>query len=645
MSQFVPCKVSWTDNSAGDRDELGTEIDIYTDSPSFLPNVQVEPASGVGHAWMRLPAVASGETSAEFRLETPVTFVTVRVRQYNANGPGEWNAPAGTVFTLAQTAGPLAPPPVSAVGFVVTDTVVVPPPPPPVDPPPPPPPTGGSGSAANYSFATQFSGVQGQNGWRYKDSAGNDLVYSSSNAKWDGDELYLAIWGSGFRHSSSGTGKDAVLEWTAPANGTALVSGSTGLFSAPGAVRFIAKHESTTKFTSTDMTGTTVEPYAFSAVMTAGEKLTFIAQRTSSTIYNNNILLNPVVNFTTDGSTPANPTVSSLSPSSIGVSVGAVQGLTVTLSSAPASVASVSVSSSDPTKATVPATVSIAAGQTSANVPVTGVAAGSSTITATYNSSNKTASVTVSNPASSTWANAPVGGTVLCDVNCSADPDTVGLFDVFNSVILETDATAPFSPSGCWKARMEALAPSGGCQLEKTAPTRYREMYFGLYWRSNPQFQGLPVGNKLFFLGSDSGMNGCFTWNNASLVNGVGPMIFNINTSGIANPHVFNGSLDPSLPWRPNVGNGDLARGVWYKLEGYVKASTTRTSQDGILRWWVNDAMVGNYTNVNYCGPNGETLNRWMWTQAWDGSTSWFGSGNTTAWEHWVDHLYVVGKN
>jgi len=636
--------VSWTDNSSGDRDELGTEIDIYTDSPSFVPNVPVEHASGVPHAWMRLPAVAAAEVSAEFRLETPVTFVRVRVRQYNADGPGEWDVPTGTVFTLTQTAGPLAPQAVSAVGFVVTDTVIVPPPP--VDPPPPPPPAGG-GSASNYSFTAQFSGVQGQNGWRYKDSSGAELVYDSANAKWVGDELYLAIWNGGFRHSSSGTIKDAVLEWTAPANGTALVSGSTGLFSAPGSVRFIAKHDSTTKFTSPDMTTVAAEPYSFSAVMTAGQKLTFISQRVSSTIYNNNISLNPVINFTTDGSTPANPTVSALSPSSFGVSVGAVQGLTVTLSSAPSSVASVAVSSSDPTKATVPATVNVPAGQTSANIPVTGVAAGSSTITATYNSSSKTAAATVSNPASSSWANAPAGGTVLADVNCSADPDTVGLFDVFNSVILDADATSPLSPSGCWKARMGALALSGGCQLEKTSSTRYREMYFGLYWRSNPQFQGLPVGNKLFFLGSDFGMNGCFTWNNSSLVNGSGPILFNINTSGISNAHVFNGNTDPSLPWWPNVniGNASLTRGVWYKIEGYVKASTTRTSQDGILRWWVNDVMVGNYTNVNYCGPSGETLNRWMWTQAWDGSPPYFGNVNTTAWEHWIDHLYVVGKN
>ena len=643
MSQFISGRISWTDNSSGTRDELGTEIDIYTDSPSFVPNVPVEPASGISHAWMRLPAVAAGEVSADFRLETPVTFLRVRVRQYNADGSGEWDAPAGTLFPLAQTTGPLAPPAPSAVGFVVTDAVVVPPPPPPTDPPPPPPPTGG-GSASNYSFATQFSGVQGQNGWRYKDSSGAEMTYDAANAKWVGDELYLAIWGSGFRHSSSGTAKDAVLEWTAPANGTALVSGSTGLFSAPGNVRFIAKHESTTKFTSTDMTDTTVEPYSFSAVMTAGQKLTFIAQRTSITLNNNNILLNPVINFTTDGSTPANPTVSSLSPSSLGVAVGAVQGLTVTLSSAPSAVASVSVSSSDPTKATVPATVSVAAGQTSASIPVTGVAAGSSTITATYNSSNKTAAVTVSNPASSSWTNAPVGGTVLID---SAFNDINGFIDDYPVAgsHIETISDAPFSPTKALVHRLDPLAPTGGGQLRKSSlPTRYREMYIGLRWRTNPQFQGRTVGNKMFFIrGAPPISNGVFLFHNTSLSNGQGQMLFGPNTSGLNNAHIL-GSTDPGVQFWPNVGNGTLTRGVWHKLEAWIRCSTTRTARDGAVKWWINDTLVGYYEGINYCGPNGEFNDEICINETWDGAGD-MGSVNTVTWEHVYDHCIVVGKN
>ena len=646
MSQFIPCKISWTDNSSGDRDESGTEIDIYTDSPSFVPNVPVEPASGASHAWMRLPAVAAGEVSAEFRLETPVTLIRVRVRQYNADGPGDWDVPAGTTFTLTQTAGPLAPPAVSAVGFVVTDTVVVPPPPPPTDPPPPPPPTGGSGSAANYTFTSQFSGVQGQNGWSYKDSAGNDLVYSSSNAKWDGDELYLAIWNGGFRHSSSGTLKDCILRWTAPANGTALVSGTAQLFSAPGSARFIAKHNATTKFTSTDMTTMTAEPYSFSAVMVAGDTLDFISQHVGATgSLNNNMLLNPVINFTTDGSTPAPPTVSSLSPSTLGVAVGAAQGLTVTLSSAPSSVASVSVSSSDPTKATVPATVSVPAGQTSASIPVTGVAAGSSTITATYNSSNKTASVTVSNPASSSWTNAPAGGVVLID---SAFDNITGFIDDYPTVgsHIETISDAPFSPTKALVHRLDPLAPTGGGQLRKSSlPTRYREMYIGLRWRTNPQFQGRAVGNKLFFIrGAPPLSNGVWLFHNASLVNGQGQMIFVGNTGGVSNGHVLGGNNDPGAPFWPNVGNGTLTRGVWHKLEAWIRCSTTRTARDGAVKWWINDNLVGYYEGINYCGPNGEFNDEICINETWDGAGD-MGSVNTVTWEHVYDHCIVVGKN
>ena len=644
MSQFISGKISWTDHSSGDQDELGTEIDIYTDSPSFVPNVPVEPASGVSHAWMRLPAVAAGEVSAEFRLETPVTVIRTRVRQYNADGPGEWDVPAGTTFMLTQSSGPLAPPAVSAVGFVITDAVVVPPPPPPVEPPPPPPPTGGGGTSSNYTFTSQFSGVQGQNGWRYKDSSGAEMTYDSANAKWVGDELYLAIWNGGFRHSSSGTIKDAVLEWTAPADGTALVSGTTGLFSAPGNVRFIAKHEATTKFTSTDMTTTTPEPYSFSAVMLAGEKLTFISQRTSATLNNNNILLNPVINFTTDGTTPANPTVSTLSPSSIGVSVGGIEGLTVTLSSAPSSVATVSVSSSDPTKATVPASVSVPAGQTSANIPVTGVAAGSSTITATYNSSNKTASVTVSNPASSSWTNAPAGGTVLID---SAFDNITGFIDDYPTADshIETISDAPFSPTKALVHRLAPLAPTGGGQLRKSSlPTRYREMYIGLRWRTNAQFQGRSVGNKLFFIrGAPPISNGVFLFHNAALVNGQGQMLFVPNTGGVANGHLLPND-DPGTPFWPNVGNGTLTRGVWHKLEAWIRCSTSRTARNGAVKWWINDNLVGYYEGINYCGPNGEFNDEICINETWDGAGD-LGSVNTVTWEHVYDHCIVVGKN
>ncbi len=88
-------------------------------------------------------------------------------------------------------------------------------------------------------------------------------------------------------------------------------------------------------------------------------------------------------------------TTMSFWPGSLTVNDGTTQNLTLNLSAPAAAPLTVSLSSTDPTVATVPATVSFAAGSTSASVPVTGVGAGLVTITASApNIASATASVT-----------------------------------------------------------------------------------------------------------------------------------------------------------------------------------------------------------------------------------------------------------
>lgn len=88
----------------------------------------------------------------------------------------------------------------------------------------------------------------------------------------------------------------------------------------------------------------------------------------------------------------------SLTPTSLAITGTATQNLTLLLSAAaPAGGVSVSLSSGNPSVATVPAAVTVASGLTTATVPVTGVAPGSTTITAsTAGFGTATASVTVS---------------------------------------------------------------------------------------------------------------------------------------------------------------------------------------------------------------------------------------------------------
>ena len=633
---MVAVKLTWDDNSTGSLDETGQEIEIWTDSPSFVPNISINYMEA-RHPWMRLPPIAAGVAEAIIQLKAPVTFVKFRVRQYNAQGNGVWAIPVTVPVT--QVTGSAVPPAPTNLGMILTGDTPTPPDLPTEEPPDTePPPTGGGGSSSNYTFQSQFSGVQGQNQWSYGDSVSpTALVYDAANSKWNGDELYLAVWSSGFRHSSSGGIKDCVVTWTAPAAGDVVITGSYKLFTTPGSVTVKIQHNGVDVF-SQDITDATVYPYSESFAVLAGDTVEFITRRLGTGLYNNNVELNPNIQLTTGG-VPVNPTVGSLSPSVLSIAASGVGSLLITLSSAPSAAAVVSLSSSDVTKATVPATVTVPAGQTTAIITVTGVAAGGSTITATYNSTSKQATISVSAPVSGSWSNAPIGGVVLLDQNGS---NLNGLFDVYGSTILDSDATAPLSAPTVWKARLEALALYGGNQLEYNSPTSYREMYFGLYWRTNPQYQGRIVGNKMFFLSSDT-VNGVWLFHNTRLSNGAGTYMFSPNSAGVNNAHIL-GTSDPGAPFFPNVGNGTLRVGVWYKLEGYIKASTSLSSRDGILKWWINDVLVGSYLNINYCGPAGQTLNKWVQTQTWDGSGD-MGSSNTVAWEHYIDHLRIVGKN
>ena len=89
---IVAVKLTWEDTSTGALDETGREIDIWTDSPSFVPNVPIN-YTEARHPWMRLPPIAAAVEEIIIPLRAPVTFVKFRVRQYNAKGNGSWANP------------------------------------------------------------------------------------------------------------------------------------------------------------------------------------------------------------------------------------------------------------------------------------------------------------------------------------------------------------------------------------------------------------------------------------------------------------------------------------------------------------------------------------------------------------------------
>lgn len=225
--------------------------------------------------------------------------------------------------------------------------------------------------------------------------------------------------------------------------------------------------------------------------------------------------------------------------------------------------------------------------------------------------------------------NEPSGSSVIFQTSFNS---LSGMNDDYNSTQIRADATAPTSPSNCMYSRLAAGSLTGGIQLRVQPGSTWNDMYVRKWWRTNAGFQGRTVGNKMFFMRGNT-TNGVFLFNNSSLVNGAGTMIFAHNTGRLDNSHIW--SSDLGLTGFPNVGSGRLTVGTWYLLEAYIKCSTTATSRDGIVRWWVNGVLAGNYTNANYDGG----LTNWTWSETWDGTPGF--TNATVDWEHWVDELYI----
>ncbi len=110
-------------------------------------------------------------------------------------------------------------------------------------------------------------------------------------------------------------------------------------------------------------------------------------------------------------------------------------------------------------------------------------------------------------------------------------------------------------------------------------------------------------------------------------------MVFAHNTGTLNNAHTCGDAGETCFS---NVGPGTITRGQWVKFEACVRASTTETSRDGVVRWWVNGAPAGSYNNINY---GAMVANEWLWNQTWDGYGN--GQGFTADTHQYLDHLVV----
>ena len=157
-------------------------------------------------------------------------------------------------------------------------------------------------AVTSYKASTNFSGVQGQGGWFYRDSAGRNMTYNATTKNWQGAETYLLLWADG---GHPGNGADAVRRWVAPSAGTIQITGSASHGASTGGVTVSIRKGSTILWQQALTTSTS---YNVTTAVTAGQAIDFHINRGADGNWNNDATaFDPTINLTTGGTPPPPP--------------------------------------------------------------------------------------------------------------------------------------------------------------------------------------------------------------------------------------------------------------------------------------------------------------------------------------------------
>ena len=224
------------------------------------------------------------------------------------------------------------------------------------------------------------------------------------------------------------------------------------------------------------------------------------------------------------------------------------------------------------------------------------------------------------------WAincpNKPGGATTLATVHFNTSDGEGQLWEIYPGAGqiqqpsgAEGNASASILPAGSGTGGQQTIYPKPGSQQP------LNNMYSCFRWKMNSAFVGIREGNKLYFQAAQDftygrqGMNGVFYVNKrgSAYPDPNFQLLFSHNSGILDNSHAC--ALDLGLSCVPNVSDPNLVPDVWYTVETYIIASTCLTCRNATVRWWVNGAMVGNYTNLNY---GDGIVNQWQINHTWD---------------------------
>jgi hypothetical protein len=171
--------------------------------------------------------------------------------------------------------------------------------------------TTSSTAGTTYRASTDFSGVQGQRGWFYLDSAGTRLTFNTATNYWQGTETYLLL-AAGWGHP--GNNGDAVRRWVAPGAGTVQITGTASdTASGGGGGVTVSIRKGTTVLWQQPLANgnTTGVTFNLTTTLAAGDALDFVINRGAdgnnaydSTAFDPTITFSPTTTSTTSTTPP-----------------------------------------------------------------------------------------------------------------------------------------------------------------------------------------------------------------------------------------------------------------------------------------------------------------------------------------------------
>jgi len=218
-------------------------------------------------------------------------------------------------------------------------------------------------------------------------------------------------------------------------------------------------------------------------------------------------------------------------------------------------------------------------------------------------------------PSDGSWPNEPPGFAVLSDYDFGAplspaetatDGDPLGTtgWRVWRNRAGRgtrvVDSTAPLSAPYSFQFRYPVGFPSGldPAMLECAFSSAVRELYWGFWWKPSSPFQSDGSGvNKIAFI-----------WTPSVAGNATDLLYFDLSPDpwrirGM-NDLIAGGGPTADQRLEPNVDTTIVALGAWHRIEIYAKYSTGNAA-NGIVKWWVDGKLNGQYTNLKMAQDGG----------------------------------------